>query len=652
MNRRSRPSPAQPRVPHRPSVPPLATTRAEMAEQGHEELDILLVTGDAYVDHPSFGASLVGRYLQSLGYRVGLVAQPRWDCPDEIAALGRPRLFVGVTAGNLDSMLNRLTAQGMLRSTDAYSPNGEPNMRPNRASIVYAQLCRRAFPGLPVVIGGIEASMRRIAHYDFWSNSVRRSVLLDSKSSLLVFGMAERALAELALRLATGETIAEASDIRGTAHVLTKPSDWQPLVEKARSQRHPSLVVLPSYEQVASDKAAFAEMTRLLELELNPYNGRPILQPHGNEAVLLNPPALPLATEELDSLAALPFTRLPHPRYADQRLLAYEAIRDSVVTNRGCFGGCHFCSITAHAGRLVQSRSPQSVLAEVAQLAGKPGFSGTVRDLGGPTANMYGLFCSRPDLQQRCRRRSCIHPSICQKLHTDHRPLLHLLEEARAVAGVKHVFIASGIRHDLALRSPEFIEQLARAHVGGQLSVAPEHVTPRTLEHMGKPSIRQYEEFSELFAQASAHYNKDQYLVPYFLVGHPGSDLHDAIELAVYLKRHKLRPRQVQEFIPTPMTVATAMYYTGIHPMTKQPVNVVQSGHEKRLLKSLALYWDQKEWPRVREALTLARRTDLIGSGPHCLVPHDAATRTHQTGPGNLPRTGSQKSRRDQRGRR
>jgi uncharacterized radical SAM protein YgiQ len=652
MTRRPCPFPTLAQAPRRPNVPPLPTTRSEMVEQGYEDLDILLVTGDAYVDHPSFGASLVGRYLQSLGYRVGLVAQPRWDTTDEVAALGRPRLFVGVTAGNLDSMLSRLTAQGMVRSTDAYSPNGEPNQRPNRASIVYAQLCRRAFPGLPVIIGGIEASMRRIAHYDYWSDSVRRSVLLDSKSNLLVFGMAERALAELALRLAQGDLITETCNIRGTAHVLTRPCDWQPLVEKAKAQRHPSLVVLPSYEEVVGDKTAFAEMTRLLELEMNPYNGRPILQPHGNEAVLLNPPALPLATQELDDLAALPFSRLPHPRYTGQRLLAFESIRDSVVTNRGCFGGCHFCSITAHAGRIVQSRSPRSVIAEVRQLAQAPGFSGTIRDLGGPTANMYGLSCSRPDLQQRCRRRSCIHPSICHRLHTDHTPLLHLLEEVRGVPGVKHVFIASGIRHDLALESPAFIDQLAAKHVGGQLSVAPEHVTPRTLEHMGKPPIEKYQRFSTLFAQACERHQKDQYLVPYFLVGHPGSNLHDAIELALYLKRHGIRPRQVQEFIPTPMTVATAMYYTGLHPMTRQPVEVVRGGHQKKLLKSLALYWEETHWPQVREALVLAHRTELIGHGPQCLVPEDSPTATRRTAPGSLPRSGSQKARRDPRGKR
>jgi uncharacterized radical SAM protein YgiQ len=596
----------------------LPTTRAEMEARGWDELDVLLVCGDAYVDHPAFGASLIGRFLEGRGFRVGMIAQPDWQGPEDIGRLGRPRLFVGVSAGNLDSMLNKLTAQKKVRGEDRYSPGGEPGRRPNRATIVYGQLCRRAFPGLPIVLGGIEASLRRIAHYDYWSDQVRRSILLDAKADVLVFGMGERPVWELAERLRAGEPIDSIRDVRGTAVPLRKGT-WEEL-PAARRAADRAPVRLPSFEEVCADLGAFHRMSRDFQRETNPHNARPLLQPHGVEAVWLNPPALPLETEDMDGLYALPFKRVPHWSY-EQPIPAYETIKHSVVTMRGCFGGCSFCSITEHEGRIIQSRSEESVLAEIRALRRMDGFHGTVSDIGGPTANMYRMRCGSPTTEAACRRLSCVHPRICEHLDTDHRPLLHLLREARAIEGVEHAYVASGIRYDLAARSPEFVRELARHHTGGQLSVAPEHVDERVLDKMKKPTIDSYECFVGQFQRESERAGREQHLVPYFISGHPGSTLESMIELGLWLKKRGMRPRQVQDFIPTPMAMATSMYHTGLDPQSGEPVYTAKSMRDKQLQKALLLYWDPSQHDRVREALTLAGRKDLIGSTEGALVP-------------------------------
>jgi uncharacterized radical SAM protein YgiQ len=600
----------------------LPTTRAEMRARGWDELDILIVSGDAYVDHPAFGPVLIARFLEGRGYRVGFIAQPRWDAPDDIARMGPPRLFVGVSAGNLDSMLNKLTAQKKTRGEDQYSPGGRTNMRPNRASIVYSNLCRQAFPGLPIVIGGIEASLRRIAHYDYWSDSVRRSILLDAKADLLVFGMGERAVWEIADRLSAGQRIDELSDVRGTAHVKKNPRAWQPLAEAAsRYVTDRKVVVLPSFEEVSTDKAAFARMSRAFQVETNAHNGRPLLQVFGAEAVYFNPPALPLEEALMDELYDLPFQRTPHPAYGAERIPAFETVKHSIVTMRGCFGGCTFCSITEHEGRIIQSRSENSVLREVRALRRMRGFSGVISDVGGPTANMYQMKCRDSRIESACRRLSCVHPGVCENLVTDHGPLIQLMRKVREEPGIKKVFVASGVRYDLAERSPEFIRELARHHTGGQVSVAPEHTNPEVLEKMKKPPVASYERFAQAFCQESERAGKQQYLVPYFISGHPGSTLKDSIELALYLKTRNMRPRQIQDFIPTPMAIATAMYYTGIDPLTNTPVHVTRDLREKRMMKALLYWWDKEHWPLAREALQRAGRTDLIGRAPQCLIP-------------------------------
>ncbi|MBX3192891.1 MAG: YgiQ family radical SAM protein [Labilithrix sp.] len=615
----------------------LPTTREEMKLRGWDELDILIVTGDAYVDHPAFGPVLIARFLEGRGYKVGVVAQPRWDSPDDIARMGRPRLYVGVSAGNLDSMLNKLTAQKKVRSEDQYSPGGASNMRPNRASIVYANLCRQAFPGLPVVLGGIEASLRRIAHYDYWSDQVRRSILLDAKADLLVFGMGERPAWEIARRLAAGESVGDLTDVRGTAHVKKNRRAWEPLLaDRSKYVGDRKVVVLPSYEEVTRDKRAFAAMSKAFQYETNPHNGRPLLQPHGDEAVYFNPPALPLGEEEMDGLYDLPFVRAPHPTYRDV-IPAWKTVKDSIVTMRGCFGGCTFCSITEHEGRIIQSRSEASVLREVRQLSRMAGFSGVLSDLGGPTANMYKMTCKDAKTESACRRLSCVHPGICDNLVTDHAPLVALMKKVRSEKGIKRVFIASGVRYDLAERSPEFIEELAKHHTGGQLSVAPEHNESGVLDKMKKPAIKSYERFAQAFCQASEKAGKEQYLVPYFISGHPGSTLEDAVSLAVYLKKNGMRPRQVQDFIPTPMAIATTMFHTGIDPLSGEPVYTARDLREKRMMKALIFYWDAQHWPLAREALIKCGRRDLIGRGPHALVPPEGAADRRAGPPARRP---------------
>jgi len=603
-----------------------------MEARGWDELDILIVNGDAYVDHPAFGGALIGRFLEGRGFRVGMIAQPRWDDPSDLLRMGTPRLMVGITAGNLDSMLNKLTAQKKVRSDDQYSPGGRTNSRPNRASIVYSNLCRQAFKGTPIVLGGIEASLRRIAHYDYWSDKVRRSILLDSKADLLIFGMGERPVWEVARRLRDGETIEQIRDVRGTAYVLRKGA-WED-TEPSKFTTDGKTVILPSYEEVKADdpqgRQRFSAMSKAFQVETNPGNARPLLQPHGNEAVYFNPPALPLETEDMDALYDLPFTRLPHGSYEDP-IPAYETVKHSVVTMRGCFGGCTFCSITEHEGRVIQSRSAESVLREVRALRRMGDFRGTITDLGGPTANMYQMACKSKEIETRCRRLSCVHPKVCENLVTDHEPLIGLMKQVRETKGIKHTYIASGVRYDLAERSPEFVADLARHHTGGQVSVAPEHSDDGVLEKMKKPSIQSYERFVEQFACASEEAGKDQHLVPYFISGHPGSTLEQMVGLALYLKDRDMRPRQVQDFIPTPMSMATSMYYTGLDPFTSEPVYTAKTMKDKRLQKALLLYWDPAHHDETREALLQVGRRDLIGSGPKALVPP-------ARGKGSLPR--------------
>ncbi len=610
--------------------PFLPTCRADVEARGWDGLDIVIVSGDAYVDHPAFGPALIARFLEGRGFKVGLLAQPDWHSAEPFKALGKPRLFFGVAAGNLDSMLNRLTAQKKNRSEDQYSPGGRTGARPDRATIVYAQRCREAFPEVPIVLGGIEASLRRIAHYDYWSDKVRRSILMDAKADLLIFGMGERPVWEVADRMRKGEQISEIRDVRGTAYIVGREELKQLESDPARYATDRKVVVLPSFEVASQDKIAFARMSRDFQLETNPGNARAMVQRHGDRGVYFNPPAFPLDDGAgngqgvaMDELYDLPFNRVPHPRYREP-IPAYETVKHSVVLMRGCFGGCTFCSITEHEGRVIQNRSAESVLREIRALRRMDGFRGTVTDLGGPTANMYKMRCKSDDIERQCRRLSCVHPGICENLKTDHDPLIDVMKRAREEPGVKHVFIASGVRYDLAERSPEYVTALATHHVGGQLSVAPEHVSPRVLEKMKKPGIESYERFFEMFACASKDAGKEQYDIPYFISGHPGSTLEDMVELALWLKQTGRRPRQVQDFIPTPMSMAACMYYSGMDPLTMKPVYTATGLREKKLQKALLLYWNPEQWPLAREALVAAGRADLIGRGQAALVPPES----------------------------
>jgi uncharacterized radical SAM protein YgiQ len=591
-------------------------------------VDIVIVSGDAYVDHPAFGPVLIARFLEGRGFRVGFLSQPDWHSAEPFRALGKPNLFFGVAAGNMDSMLNRLTAQKKNRAEDQYSPGGRTGCRPDRATIVYAQRCREAYPEVPVILGGIEASLRRIAHYDYWSDKVRRSVLMDAKADLLVFGMGERPVWEVADRLRKGEPIASIRDVRGTGYIL---SNWEMQAleaDPARRAADRKAVILPSFEQVSTDKAAFARMSHDFQVETNPGNGRPVAQRHGDRAVYFNPPAQPLedgvgsgvGAVAMDEIYDLPFTRVPHPQYRE-KIPAYETVKHSLVLMRGCFGGCSFCSITEHEGRVIQNRSAESVLREVRALRRMDDFRGTVTDLGGPTANMYKMKCKSPDIEKRCRRLTCLHPGVCENLVTDHGQLISLMRQVRQEDGIKHVFIASGVRYDLAERSPEYVRELAAHHVGGHLSVAPEHVSPRVLEKMKKPGIEAFERFQAMFACASQEAGKEQYDIPYFVSGHPGCTLEDMVELAVWLKQRGVRPRQVQDFIPTPMSMAACMYYSGFDPLKLEPVYTATGLREKRMQKALLLYWNPEHWDLAREALEQVGRMDLVGRGPGCLVP-------------------------------
>jgi uncharacterized radical SAM protein YgiQ len=630
--------------------PFLPVSRADLQARGWDQCDIVIVSGDAYVDHPAFGPPLIARFLEGRGFKVGLLPQPDWQSAEPFKALGKPRLFFGVAAGNMDSMLNRLTAQKKNRSEDQYSPGGRTGCRPDRATIVYANRCREAYPDVPVVLGGIEASLRRIAHYDYWSDKLRKSILLDAKADLLVFGMGERPIWEIADRLHRGEKVSQLRDIRGTAFLMNNQETKVHEADPAQKVSDRKVVVLPSFEQVAASPEAFARMTGAFQRETNPGNARPLVQRHGERGVYFNPPAFPLGSGEgdtskglanvaMDALYDLPFNRAVHPMYGSEGVPAFETVKHSVVLMRGCFGGCTFCSITEHEGRVIQNRSAASVLREIRALRRMGDFRGTVTDLGGPTANMYQLKCKSEAIESKCRKLSCVHPGVCENLGTDHGPLIDLMRAVRKEEGIKHVFIASGVRYDLAELSPEYVKELASFHTGGQLSVAPEHVSPRVLEKMKKPGIESYERFQAMFACESKAAGKEQYDIPYFISGHPGSTLEDMVDLAIWLKESGRRPRQVQDFIPTPMSVAACMYFTGIDPLKMEPVFVAKGLKEKRLQKALILYWNPEHWPDAREALELAGRADLIGRGPDCLVPAESRGERErlQRQPKNLP---------------
>jgi uncharacterized radical SAM protein YgiQ len=596
----------------------LPTTPDEMRARGWDRPDVLLVSGDAYVDHASFAAAILGRWLDHHGFRVAILAQPDWRSADAWRAFGPPRLFYGVSAGNMDSMINHYTASRKRRNADAYSPGGRIGLRPDRATNVYAQRCREAGKGVPVIIGGVEASLRRIAHYDYWSDKVWPSFLVSSKADLLVYGMGEQPILELARRLAAGADVRELRDMRGVAYLLGR-RETLPAHRWDDAANPDETIELPSFERVRDEKRDFAVATHLFHRETNPLNARRLVQAHGDRRVVINPPCLPLTESELDQVHELPYTREAHPD-CDGEVPAWQTIRDSVQIMRGCFGGCTFCSITMHQGRTIQSRSPGSVLRELETLAKRPGFKGTVSDLGGPTANMYRMRCSKPDVEAICRRPSCIHPTVCKLLNTSHAPTVELMRAARAVPGIERVNIASGIRMDLARDEPTYLDELTRHHVGGHLKVAPEHTSDRVLRRMKKPAQRTFEEFGERFREASRRAGKDQYLVPYFIASHPGSTVEDMIDLAVFLKRNGYRPRQVQDFIPAPMDVATCMYHTGLDPQTLKPVEVARRPRDRQLQRALLQFFEPENWFLVRKALVQAGRTDLIGSGPECLI--------------------------------
>ena len=697
----------------------LPMSRAEMDKLGWDSCDIILVTGDAYVDHPSFGMAVIGRMLEAQGFRVGIIAQPDWQSADPFKVLGKPNLFWGVTAGNMDSMINRYTADRKIRSDDAYTPGDIGGKRPDRAAIVYSQRCREAFKDVPIILGGIEGSLRRIAHYDYWSDKVRRSILVDAKCDLLLYGNAERAIVEIAHRLAAREPVQNITDVRGTAFVrrpddetgrgwmeidstsvdepgrveshvnpymttseqaaekggtcskedaiqidASKPMDMPAIGQKGiKSEVNPaikpltfmpnpaligklkvpprdrSVIRLPSYEQVKSDAVLYAHANRVLHLETNPGNARALVQAHGEGVtardVWITPPPIPLTTAEMDMVFDLPYARSPHPAYADEagshdgatKIPAWEMIRFSVNIMRGCFGGCTFCSITEHEGRIIQSRSEDSVIKEIEDIRDKvKGFTGTISDLGGPTANMYRLGCRSPEIEAACRKPSCVYPGICQNLTTDHAPLIKMYRRGRALKGVKKILISSGLRYDLAVQSPEYVKELVTHHVGGYLKIAPEHTEQGPLTKMMKPGIGSYDKFKTLFEKFSLEAGKKQFLIPYFIAAHPGTSDEDMMNLAIWLKKSGFRADQVQTFYPSPMATATAMYHTNKNPLRKitrdsETVDVVRGEKRRRLHKAFLRYHDANNWPLLREALKTMGRADLIGNGKHHLIP-------------------------------
>jgi uncharacterized radical SAM protein YgiQ len=596
------------------SVPrrPLPMTREEA---GNQDLDVILVTGDAYVDHPGWGVAAIGRWLQDHGFSVGVIAQPDWTDPEAFQVLGRPKLFMGITAGNMDSMVNHYTASRRIRSNDAYSPGGERGLRPDRATIPYVSRARQAQPGVPIVVGGVEASLRRLVHYDFWQDKIRGSILLDAKADLLVYGMGELAVVQIAQRLRDGHSIKDCKDIPGTAYALGAKD---PMPEGD------DVVVLPSLAECKADRRGLNRVTVHMYRESNPHCGRTVIQQHGSRWVIQNPPARPLETPEMDRLHELPYIHTAHPCYR-KPVPALESIAGSVTVNRGCSGGCSFCALTIHQGKDVTSRSSESVLKEVASLPNRKGFNGIVTDLGGPTANMFHMKCMSAAANVVCRRVSCLHPIRCKHYGTDHKPYLELLRKARKLPGIRRVYVNSGIRYDLAALDPEFVEELAAHHVQGQLSVAPEHASPAALKMMRKPNIEYFDDFMRRFQESNKKANKEQYVVPYFQCAHPGIGPEETIELALYMKKSGLRPRQVQMFMPTPATIATAMYVSGEDPYTKNKVFVARGDRERSRQRALLFYWKKEEWPHVREALTSWGRTDLIGKGPNFLVPPGSA---------------------------
>jgi uncharacterized radical SAM protein YgiQ len=678
----------QPIYSHRPywakrfgEAPFLPMSRAEMEALGWDSCDVVLVTGDAYIDHPSFGMALVGRLLEAQGFRVGIIAQPDWQSAEPFKVLGKPNLYFGVTAGNMDSMVNRYTAERKIRSDDAYTPEGAAGKRPDRAVLVYSQRCREAYPEVPLVVGSIEASLRRIAHYDYWSDKVRRSILVDSKADMLLYGNAERALVELTHRLAKGEGIHEITDLRGTVYLRKSiPEDWlevastqmdrpgglepqrnpyameisesaacaskeapdamgaapktaasesQPITihRPAKVPRERQVVRLPDYELVSVNPVMYAHASRVLHLEANPGNARALVQRHGDREVWLNPPPIPLTTKEMDYVYDLPYARAPHPAYKGAKIPAWEMIRFSVNIMRGCFGGCTFCSITEHEGRIIQSRSEESILKEVEEIRDKvEGFTGIISDLGGPTANMYRIACKSEKIEQACRKLSCVYPDICENLNTDHSALIHLYRKARALPGIKKILIGSGLRYDLAVKSPEYVKELVQHHVGGYLKIAPEHSEENVLSKMMKPGMGAYQKFKEMFERFSREAGKEQYLIPYFIAAHPGTTDEDMLNLALWLKANHFRLDQVQTFTPTPMAMATAMYHSGKNPLRKvtkssEEVAIPKAGGKRKLHKAFLRYHDPNNWPLLREALKEMGRADLIGNGKKHLVP-------------------------------
>jgi uncharacterized radical SAM protein YgiQ len=720
------------------TAPFLPMSRAEMEELGWDSCDIILVSGDAYVDHPSFGMAIIGRVLEAQGFRVGMIAQPDWKSAEAFKELGKPNLFFGITAGNMDSMVNRYTSDRRVRSDDAYTPGGEGGKRPDRCVIVYSQRAREAYKEVPIVIGGIEASLRRIAHFDYWSEQVRRSVLLDAAADLLVYGNAERQIIELAHRLGKGEPIESITDLRGTAFLRKQlPADWieidstsidapgklnppvdpyamepekpksndkgadaapacstsqtndsvrpepvegfrtesrsgstgSPRTEEANKQasktqvvrfyrevpnknRGQSYIRMPSYEQVRDDAVLYAHASRILHLEANPGNARALVQRHGKSELWINPPPIPLAMKEMDSLYELPFQRVPHPAYGKAKIPAYEMIRFSIAIQRGCFGGCTFCSITEHEGRIIQNRSEDSIIREIETIRDTvPGFTGVVSDLGGPTANMYRLACKSKEIESACRRPSCVYPGICPNLNTDHTPLIKLYQRARTLPGIKKVLIGSGVRYDLAVESPAYIKELVQHHVGGYLKIAPEAIGEGPLSKMMKPGVGSYYKFKELFEKFSKEVGKEQYLIPYFIAAHPGTTDQDMLDLALWLKQNSYRADQVQAFLPSPMATATAMYHSGKNPLRKisrssEPVIIPKGIKVRRLHKAFLRWHDANNWPLLRDALKQMGRADLIGPGKHHLIPawqpkgtgeqHEGTRRPHKLRNGQI----------------
>ncbi len=672
------------------TAPFLPMSRAEMDELGWDSCDIIVVTGDAYVDHPSFGMAIIGRLLEAQGFRVGIIAQPDWHSVDAFKTLGQPNLFFGVTAGNMDSMINRYTAERKMRSDDAYTPGGMGGKRPDRSSLVYSQRCKEAWPHIPVILGGIEASLRRIAHYDYWQDSVRRSILVDATADLLLYGNAERAMVEVAHRLSRGEDIAKITDVRGTALVRKDtPADWWEIdstridrpgkidrvvnpyvnvreMDACEKQRrddalygvaaptsdekveqfspHPqrdrdrTVIRLPSFEKVRNDPVLYAHASRILHLETNPGNARAQVQKHGNLDLWVNAPPIPLSTSEMDYVFGMPFARVPHPSYQDAKIPAYEMIRFSVNIMRGCFGGCTFCSITEHEGRIIQNRSEESVLDEVEKIRDTvPGFTGVISDLGGPTANMYRIACKSREIEAACRKPSCVYPGICSNLNTDHSALTALYRKARALPGIKKILIASGLRYDLAVEDPEYVKELVTHHVGGQLKIAPEHTESGPLTKMMKPGIGSYDRFRKMFEKYSREAGKEQYLIPYFIAAHPGTTDEDMINLALWLKRNEFKADQVQAFYPSPMATATAMYHSGKNPLRKvsyksEMVLQAKDPKQRKLHKALLRYHDPENWELIRQTLRKMGKANLIGDGERHLVPEIQPLRTHDYG--------------------